>query len=61
MYPKCMTTFKQWYKSHPKYEQIYLLLGKPRPFDVSLRDGIQTIHPTNIGTIDKLKIYKSMC
>ena len=60
MYPKCMTTFKQWYKSHPKYEQNYVLLGKPTPFDVSLRDGIQTIQPTNIGTIDKLKIYNEI-
>jgi isopropylmalate/homocitrate/citramalate synthase len=41
MYPKCANSFKNWYTSHPKWELIYNTLGKPIPFDVTLRDGLQ--------------------
>lgn len=41
MYPKCADSFRQWYTSHPKWELFYKYLGKPKPFDVTLRDGLQ--------------------
>jgi hypothetical protein len=41
MYPKCANGFRHWYTSHPKWELFYNCLGKPKPFDVTLRDGLQ--------------------
>ena len=43
IYPKCANTFRQWVKSRPQYVKIYSELGSPKPFDVSLRDGIQAL------------------
>ena len=42
-YPKCAQSFKQWCKSRPQYWKLYNELGQPTPFDVSLRDGIQSL------------------
>jgi isopropylmalate/homocitrate/citramalate synthase len=33
--------FKLWLLSNPLYERVYNCLGKPKPFDVTLRDGLQ--------------------
>lgn len=41
MYPKCANGLRHWYTSHPKWELYYKYLGNPRPFDVTLRDGLQ--------------------
>ena len=38
----CAKTFGSWLKSNPAYTTIYKSLGSPRPFDVSLRDGLQS-------------------
>jgi hypothetical protein len=40
-YPKNLATFMEWCNSNMQYKKIYEDLGKPRPFDVSLRDGLQ--------------------
>jgi hydroxymethylglutaryl-CoA lyase len=34
----------KWCLSNPKYKKIYDSLGKPRPFDVTLRDGLQGLN-----------------
>jgi len=59
-YPKCATTFKNWYKSNVKYEEIYKKIGCPIPFDVTLRDGLQSLskeEQLNFTTRDKLNMY----
>ena len=43
MYPKCAESFKKWYLSSYKFGKIYNDLGKPKPFDVTLRDGLQSL------------------
>lgn len=58
MYPTCRQTFIKWLKQNPKYEICYLHLGKPKPFDVTLRDGLQNV--TELSTINKLTIYSQI-
>jgi len=60
--PTCFLTFKIWCESNSKYFEIYEILGKPRPFDVSLRDGLQSLPIGEIYTLDKKKeIYQYIC
>ena len=59
MYPICRNTFKQWLKSNKKYEMCYINLGSPKPFDVTLRDGLQNYKKT-ISTLEKLTIYNKI-
>jgi len=58
MYPTCRQTFIKWLKQNPKYEICYLHLGKPKPFDVTLRDGLQNVN--ELSTINKLTIYSQI-
>jgi len=63
IYPICASTFRKWCKSNSKYEQIYNSLGKPKPFDVSLRDGLQGLtkeQQKNVLVNDKLIIYEDI-
>ena len=60
MYPVCAKSFKEWYSSNYKYSKLYYDLGKPKPFDVTLRDGLQGLsreEQTNITTLDKINMY----
>ena len=43
IYPRCAFTFKKFINSNPDYYGFYYILGKPKPFDVTLRDGLQTL------------------
>jgi hypothetical protein len=38
---KYFIDFNKWLLSNPNYYYIYCQLGKPKPFDVTLRDGLQ--------------------
>jgi hypothetical protein len=63
IYPKCANTFRQWVKSRPQYVKIYSELGSPKPFDVSLRDGIQALTKEQQETYTlnyKKKLYDSI-
>jgi isopropylmalate/homocitrate/citramalate synthase len=63
MYPRCAESFKKWYLSSYKFGKIYNDLGKPKPFDVTLRDGLQSLskeEQNNLTTSDKLKIYNNI-
>ena len=63
IYPICASTFRKWCKSNTKYEQIYNSLGQPKPFDVSLRDGLQGLtkeQQKNVLINDKLIIYEDI-
>jgi hypothetical protein len=42
IYPICSNSFKK-FLSNKKFEKVYNNLGKPRPFDVTLRDGLQAL------------------
>lgn len=44
-------------KSNIKWLKIYQKLGNPRPFDVSLRDGLQTANPEYYPLLKKRDIY----
>lgn len=46
VYPKTVTSFNKWLESNIKYKNVYFNLGKPKPFDVTLRDGIQSLSKT---------------
>lgn len=49
--PKCAKSFTQWYTSNTLWEKIYNDLGCPTPFDVSLRDGLQSL------SNDQMKLF----
>lgn len=42
-YPKCYNSFMKWCESNKNYANYYVKLGQPTTFDVSLRDGLQTL------------------
>lgn len=63
MYPKCARSFKKWYLSRYKFGKLYNDLGKPMPFDVTLRDGLQALskeEQTKFTTNDKLQTYNNI-
>lgn len=61
IYPTCASSFKRFYQSDKTLTELYLCkLSKVRPFDVTLRDGLQGLTKENqlkINHIDKLHIY----
>jgi hydroxymethylglutaryl-CoA lyase len=60
LYPKCATTFRQWINSNKKYKQIFVSLGEPSTFDVTLRDGLQALSKSEQSTMttnNKLSLY----
>jgi len=63
IYPKCANSFSKWCLSRYKYSKFYNDLGKPKPFDVSLRDGLQALtneEQEKLTTFDKLIIYNNI-
>ena len=48
IYPKCYNTFMKWCNSNKLYMNNYKQIGSPRPFDVSLRDGLQSLKSNEI-------------
>ena len=61
IYPKCYNSFKTWCFSNKKYIDLYTKLGSPRPFDVTLRDGLQSLckdEQENYKTNEKIELYK---
>jgi isopropylmalate/homocitrate/citramalate synthase len=43
IYPKCALDFKKILKTNPDFRKFYYFLGEPKPFDVTLRDGLQSL------------------
>jgi hydroxymethylglutaryl-CoA lyase len=63
IYPLCAETFKKWSLSNEKYTNILLNLGILELFDVTLRDGLQSLtveEQLSITTNDKLKMYNNI-
>jgi isopropylmalate/homocitrate/citramalate synthase len=67
IYPVCYKSFINWLNTNQNYNFIYQLIGSPRPFDVTLRDGLQSlsiIKKTSFGSYEdfttkkKYEIYK---
>lgn len=62
-YPVCYNSFKQWLLFNKTWYNIYINLGSPKPFDVSLRDGLQglTKEQQNEYTLDKkIELYNKI-
>jgi len=56
--PNCANTFKSFYISNDLFYQAYRLLGSPKPFDVTLRDGLQSLNFEETFDLEKkIKIY----
>ncbi len=55
----CQKKFNLWMLENKGYFEIYKKIGSPVPFDVSLRDGIQSMK-TQITTTDKKQIYSTI-
>jgi len=63
LYPKCANTFRQWINSNKNYHNLFISLGEPSLFDVTLRDGLQGLNKeeqNTIYTFDKLQIYNDI-
>ena len=63
VYPRCANTFRNWCLTNSTYEKVYCEIGEPSAFDVTLRDGLQSlIHDKQLEftTNDKLKIYHNI-
>lgn len=59
-YPTCHNSFRKWCFSNKKYIDLYIKLGRPTPFDVTLRDGLQSLskeEKENYTTNKKIEIY----
>lgn len=59
IYPNCHYTFTKWCKTN-KFENIYKKIGSPKPFDVTLRDGLQSLtkdEQNNFTNLNKLTLY----
>jgi len=56
MSASCAKSFSLWLKSNSNYTKIYKKLGSPKPFDVSLRDGLQSSKEI-IDTIQKFNLF----
>ena len=57
-YPICNNEFKAWCLTNDVYSYVYkTVLNSPRPFDVTLRDGIQNVPKDQIHNFDLKKKY----
>ena len=60
IYPKCALDFKKFLYVNPEFSKFYYFLGEPKPFDVTLRDGLQGLSREKQLTmmpIDKINLY----
>ena len=63
IYPICATSFRNWYLSNPLFYKMYCEIGKPSPFDVTLRDGIQSLTKeaqNDFTTEVKVEMYRDI-
>jgi len=60
LYPICNCSFELWLNSNVNYLSIYNSIGQPKAFDVTLRDGLQSINKDQIESYTtkiKLMLY----
>lgn len=55
----CHNPFVEWCSLNVKSYQFYNNLGRPEPFDVTLRDGLQSLtkEEQKVYTLEKKKKY----
>lgn len=61
--PKCVKSFTKFILSDYKYLNVYNNIGRPRPFDVTLRDGLQALlkqEQLNFTTEKKIEVYNEL-
>ena len=61
--PKCVKSFTKFILSDYKYLNVYNNIGRPRPFDVTLRDGLQALskeEQINFTTEKKIEVYNNL-
>jgi len=62
-FPKNAKSFVSAYNKNYKLIDIFNLIGKPRPFDVTLRDGLQALNKNlqkSFTTDKKIEIYNNI-
>lgn len=62
-YPKCVKSFTKFILSDYKYLNVYNKIGRPRPFDVTLRDGLQALskeEQMTFNTQEKFNVYNKL-
>jgi len=63
LYPKCALDFKKSFYVNPDFSKFYYMLGEPKPFDVTLRDGLQSLpreQQDNFTLQEKLNLYHNV-
>ena len=61
--PSCANSFMQKCLSNKKLLDVYISIGRPKPFDVTLRDGLQTLNKDEqqlFTTDKKIQIYNDL-
>lgn len=64
IYPKSALDFRKFLYVNPEFSKFYYFLGEPKPFDVTLRDGLQalSIEEQKMYTFkEKLNLYHRIC
>lgn len=59
-FASCAKSFNKWINSNSHYKKVYDTIGSPRPFDVTLLDGMCTLNKYQISqlkTDNKLNYY----
>lgn len=59
-YPKCALDFKKILNTDKAFNKFYCMLGQPKPFDVTLRDGLQSLlseQQEKYTMAEKLNLY----
>ena len=62
MQPICEKSFRSWLLTNGKFNKLYYEMGEPVPFDVTLRDGIQSLpreHQDTFTLLEKINLYHS--
>ena len=61
--PNCIKSLTNFILSDYKYLNVYNNIGRPRPFDVTLRDGLQALskeEQINFTTKEKIEVYNKL-
>jgi isopropylmalate/homocitrate/citramalate synthase len=63
IYPKCALDFNKILYTNSDFRKFYYMLGEPKPFDVTLRDGLQSLpreYQDNFTLLEKLNLYHNV-
>ena len=61
IYPICVNSFKKWL-NYNDYNKIYNSLGRPKPFDITLKKYLQKYNVnSNIFYSKQLELYHKIC